>query len=160
MVALVMMLGGSAYDDWFSCASNQVTQVLLTLPYSCTQLGMLERDIVHSRPVVANRHHTRVSVAVRNSLHGCDITPEFVRAGADLNLPKQLADKRISSHMFTWMKREHRAEPGVVVLLAHDGHYINAIRKILRLGHMAVLIYKGRVNGELFKLPWSGKIYG
>ncbi|KAG7543610.1 hypothetical protein ISN45_Aa07g035100 [Arabidopsis thaliana x Arabidopsis arenosa] len=49
MVALVMMLGGSAYDDWFSCTSNQVTQVLLTLPYSCSQLGMLERDIVHSR---------------------------------------------------------------------------------------------------------------
>ncbi|XP_062204893.1 auxin transporter-like protein 3 [Phragmites australis] len=33
--------GGSAYDAWFSCASNQVAQVLLTLPYSFAQLGML-----------------------------------------------------------------------------------------------------------------------
>ncbi|XP_062216209.1 auxin transporter-like protein 2 [Phragmites australis] len=33
--------GGSAYDAWFSCASNQVAQVLLTLPYSFSQLGML-----------------------------------------------------------------------------------------------------------------------
>ncbi|CAH9106983.1 unnamed protein product [Cuscuta epithymum] len=32
--------GGSAYDAWFSCASNQVAQVLLTLPYSFSQLGM------------------------------------------------------------------------------------------------------------------------
>ncbi|BAF26075.1 auxin transporter-like protein 3 [Oryza sativa Japonica Group] len=32
--------GGSAYDAWFSCASNQVAQVLLTLPYSFAQLGM------------------------------------------------------------------------------------------------------------------------
>ncbi|KVI04095.1 Amino acid transporter, transmembrane, partial [Cynara cardunculus var. scolymus] len=30
--------GGSAYDAWFSCSSNQV---LLTLPYSFSQLGML-----------------------------------------------------------------------------------------------------------------------
>ncbi|OIV99558.1 hypothetical protein TanjilG_17368 [Lupinus angustifolius] len=33
--------GGSAYDAWFSCASNQVAQVLLTLPYSFSQLGMV-----------------------------------------------------------------------------------------------------------------------
>ncbi|KAJ8570995.1 hypothetical protein K7X08_037967 [Anisodus acutangulus] len=33
--------GDSAYDAWFSCASNQVAQVLLTLPYSFSQLGML-----------------------------------------------------------------------------------------------------------------------
>lgn len=32
--------GGSAYDAWFSCASNQVAQVLLTLPYSFSQMGM------------------------------------------------------------------------------------------------------------------------
>ncbi|XP_024525197.1 auxin transporter-like protein 2 [Selaginella moellendorffii] len=31
--------GGSVYDAWFSCASNQVAQVLLTLPYSFSQLG-------------------------------------------------------------------------------------------------------------------------
>ncbi|KAF4358792.1 hypothetical protein F8388_022559 [Cannabis sativa] len=33
--------GGSAWDAWFSCASNQVAQVLLTLPYSFSQLGMV-----------------------------------------------------------------------------------------------------------------------
>lgn len=33
--------GGSAYDAWFSCASNQVAQVLLTLPYSFSQMGMV-----------------------------------------------------------------------------------------------------------------------
>ncbi|KAL2541684.1 Auxin transporter protein 1 [Abeliophyllum distichum] len=33
--------GGSVYDAWFNCASNQVAQVLLTLPYSFSQLGML-----------------------------------------------------------------------------------------------------------------------
>ncbi|GER55239.1 auxin transporter-like protein 2 [Striga asiatica] len=33
--------GGSTYDAWFSCASNQVAQVLLTLPYSFSQLGMM-----------------------------------------------------------------------------------------------------------------------
>ncbi|KAK4276765.1 hypothetical protein QN277_014876 [Acacia crassicarpa] len=33
--------GGSVYDAWFSCASNQVAQVLLTLPYSFSQLRML-----------------------------------------------------------------------------------------------------------------------
>ncbi|KAL9258091.1 Auxin transporter-like protein [Drosera capensis] len=33
--------GGSVYDAWFSCASNQVAQVLLTLPYSFSQLGIL-----------------------------------------------------------------------------------------------------------------------
>ncbi|KAI6675191.1 hypothetical protein NL676_003097 [Syzygium grande] len=33
--------GGSAWDAWFSCASNQVAQVLLTLPYSFSQLGIL-----------------------------------------------------------------------------------------------------------------------
>ncbi|KAJ6412705.1 hypothetical protein OIU84_005701 [Salix udensis] len=33
--------GGSACDAWFSCASNQVAQVLLTLPYSFSQLGLL-----------------------------------------------------------------------------------------------------------------------
>ncbi|OIW16184.1 hypothetical protein TanjilG_18899 [Lupinus angustifolius] len=33
--------GGSVYDAWFSCASNQVAQVLLTLPYSFSQLGMI-----------------------------------------------------------------------------------------------------------------------
>ncbi|GKE95926.1 auxin transporter-like protein 2, partial [Tanacetum coccineum] len=32
--------GGSVYDAWFSCASNQVAQVLLTLPYSFSQLRM------------------------------------------------------------------------------------------------------------------------
>ncbi|EPS66996.1 auxin influx transport protein, partial [Genlisea aurea] len=32
--------GGSVYDAWFSCASNQVAQVLLTLPYSFSQLGL------------------------------------------------------------------------------------------------------------------------
>ncbi|KAG0463810.1 hypothetical protein HPP92_019879 [Vanilla planifolia] len=31
---------GSVYDAWFSCASNQVAQVLLTLPYSFSQMGM------------------------------------------------------------------------------------------------------------------------
>ncbi|KAK1320705.1 Auxin transporter-like protein 2 [Acorus calamus] len=38
--------GGSAYDAWFSCASNQVAQVLLTLPYSFSQLGMLSGIIL------------------------------------------------------------------------------------------------------------------
>ncbi|KAG8068474.1 hypothetical protein GUJ93_ZPchr0005g16147 [Zizania palustris] len=33
--------GGSVWDAWFNCASNQVAQVLLTLPYSFSQLGML-----------------------------------------------------------------------------------------------------------------------
>nr|CAB3461315.1 unnamed protein product [Digitaria exilis] len=33
--------GGSVWDAWFSCASNQVAQVLLTLPYSFSQLGMV-----------------------------------------------------------------------------------------------------------------------
>ncbi|KAM7270012.1 hypothetical protein ACFE04_029226 [Oxalis oulophora] len=33
--------GGSVYDAWFTCASNQVAQVLLTLPYSFSQMGML-----------------------------------------------------------------------------------------------------------------------
>ncbi|KAM1801555.1 hypothetical protein ACFX11_033145 [Malus domestica] len=33
--------GGSVWDAWFSCASNQVAQVLLTLPYSFSQLGLL-----------------------------------------------------------------------------------------------------------------------
>ncbi|KAG6427635.1 hypothetical protein SASPL_111881 [Salvia splendens] len=33
--------GGSAWDAWFSCSSNQVAQVLLTLPYSFSQLGMV-----------------------------------------------------------------------------------------------------------------------
>lgn len=33
--------GGSVYDAWFSCSSNQVAQVLLTLPYSFSQLGMV-----------------------------------------------------------------------------------------------------------------------
>ncbi|KAG5053039.1 hypothetical protein AAZX31_02G240000 [Glycine max] len=37
----ILWHGGSAYDAWFSCASNQVAQVLLTLPYSFSQLGML-----------------------------------------------------------------------------------------------------------------------
>nr|KAJ0188673.1 hypothetical protein LSAT_V11C900482270 [Lactuca sativa] len=38
--------GGSVYDAWFSCASNQVAQVLLTLPYSFSQLGMLSGIIL------------------------------------------------------------------------------------------------------------------
>ncbi|RZR97659.1 hypothetical protein BHM03_00026888 [Ensete ventricosum] len=41
--------GGSAWDAWFSCASNQVlsvAQVLLTLPYSFSQLGMLSGVIL------------------------------------------------------------------------------------------------------------------
>ncbi|KAK2983225.1 hypothetical protein RJ640_023345 [Escallonia rubra] len=38
--------GGSVYDAWFSCASNQVAQVLLTLPYSFSQLGMLSGVIL------------------------------------------------------------------------------------------------------------------
>ncbi|XP_027349816.1 auxin transporter-like protein 4 [Abrus precatorius] len=33
--------GGSVWDAWFSSASNQVAQVLLTLPYSFSQLGMV-----------------------------------------------------------------------------------------------------------------------
>ncbi|KAJ7549258.1 hypothetical protein O6H91_07G046500 [Diphasiastrum complanatum] len=33
--------GGSVYDAWFSCASNQVAQVLLTLPYSFSQIGIV-----------------------------------------------------------------------------------------------------------------------
>ncbi|XP_066362928.1 auxin transporter-like protein 2 [Miscanthus floridulus] len=33
--------GGSVWDAWFSCASNQVAQVLLTLPYSFSQLGIV-----------------------------------------------------------------------------------------------------------------------
>ncbi|KAE8717391.1 Auxin transporter-like protein 1 [Hibiscus syriacus] len=37
----ILWHGGSAWDAWFSCASNQVAQVLLTLPYSFSQLGML-----------------------------------------------------------------------------------------------------------------------
>ncbi|KAI9083765.1 hypothetical protein K1719_034233 [Acacia pycnantha] len=43
MFALKSLLwhGGSIWDAWFSCASNQVAQVLLTLPYSFSQLGML-----------------------------------------------------------------------------------------------------------------------
>lgn len=38
--------GGSVYDAWFSCASNQVAQVLLTLPYSFSQMGMLSGVIL------------------------------------------------------------------------------------------------------------------
>ncbi|KAI3804978.1 hypothetical protein L1987_26918 [Smallanthus sonchifolius] len=38
--------GGFAYDAWFSCASNQEAQVLLTLPYSFSQLGMLSGIIL------------------------------------------------------------------------------------------------------------------
>uniref|UniRef100_A0A0D9XPH4 Amino acid transporter transmembrane domain-containing protein n=1 Tax=Leersia perrieri TaxID=77586 RepID=A0A0D9XPH4_9ORYZ len=38
--------GGSVYDAWFSCASNQVAQVLLTLPYSFSQLGMISGIIL------------------------------------------------------------------------------------------------------------------
>ncbi|KAK8512191.1 hypothetical protein V6N13_097144 [Hibiscus sabdariffa] len=37
----ILWHGGSAWDAWFSCVSNQVAQVLLTLPYSFSQLGML-----------------------------------------------------------------------------------------------------------------------
>uniref|UniRef100_A0A2P2M7Z1 Amino acid transporter transmembrane domain-containing protein n=1 Tax=Rhizophora mucronata TaxID=61149 RepID=A0A2P2M7Z1_RHIMU len=37
----ILWHGGSAWDAWFSCASNQVAQVLLTLPYSFSQMGML-----------------------------------------------------------------------------------------------------------------------
>ncbi|KAK9126162.1 hypothetical protein Scep_015008 [Stephania cephalantha] len=40
-VGSLLWHGGSVYDAWFSCASNQVAQVLLTLPYSFSQLGML-----------------------------------------------------------------------------------------------------------------------
>jgi auxin influx carrier (AUX1 LAX family) len=40
-LSVLLWHGGSAYDAWFSCASNQVAQVLLTLPYSFSQLGML-----------------------------------------------------------------------------------------------------------------------
>ncbi|KAI3786836.1 hypothetical protein L1987_40843 [Smallanthus sonchifolius] len=36
----ILWHGGSAWDAWFSCSSNQVAQVLLTLPYSFWQLGM------------------------------------------------------------------------------------------------------------------------
>ncbi|VFQ67816.1 unnamed protein product [Cuscuta campestris] len=39
-ISKLVWQGGSAYDAWFSCASNQVAQVLLTLPYSFSQLGM------------------------------------------------------------------------------------------------------------------------
>ncbi|KAG6494134.1 hypothetical protein ZIOFF_049153 [Zingiber officinale] len=38
--------GGSSWDAWFSCASNQVAQVLLTLPYSFSQLGMVSGVIL------------------------------------------------------------------------------------------------------------------
>ncbi|XVF83945.1 hypothetical protein PTKIN_Ptkin16aG0535200 [Pterospermum kingtungense] len=38
--------GGSVYDAWFSCASNQVAQVLLTLPYFFSQMGMLSGIIL------------------------------------------------------------------------------------------------------------------
>ncbi|KAF5752562.1 putative amino acid transporter [Tripterygium wilfordii] len=38
--------GGSVYDAWFSCASNQVAQVLLTLPYSFSQMGMVSGIIL------------------------------------------------------------------------------------------------------------------
>ncbi|CAN1771518.1 Auxin transporter-like protein 2 [Linum perenne] len=38
--------GGSVWDAWFSCASNQVAQVLLTLPYSFSQMGMLSGIIL------------------------------------------------------------------------------------------------------------------
>ncbi|XP_074289550.1 auxin transporter-like protein 4 [Silene latifolia] len=38
--------GGSVYDAWFSCASNQVEQVLLTLPYSFSQMGMISGVIL------------------------------------------------------------------------------------------------------------------
>eukprot|EP00249_Psilotum_nudum_P012852 c24007_g1_i1 orf=582-2012(-) len=40
-VKVLFWHGGSVYDAWFSCASNQVAQVLLTLPYSFSQLGMV-----------------------------------------------------------------------------------------------------------------------
>ncbi|KAG8649420.1 hypothetical protein MANES_08G090700v8 [Manihot esculenta] len=40
-VKSILWHGGSTWDAWFSCASNQVAQVLLTLPYSFSQLGML-----------------------------------------------------------------------------------------------------------------------
>ncbi|KAF6166011.1 hypothetical protein GIB67_012908 [Kingdonia uniflora] len=37
--------GGSVYDAWFSCASNQVAQVLLALSYSFSQLGVVSAII-------------------------------------------------------------------------------------------------------------------
>ncbi|KAJ6317769.1 hypothetical protein OIU76_013331 [Salix suchowensis] len=42
----VLWHGGSVYDAWFSCSSNQVAQVLLTLPYSFSQMGMLSGIIL------------------------------------------------------------------------------------------------------------------
>ncbi|KAL9388865.1 hypothetical protein Peur_017470 [Populus x canadensis] len=42
----ILWHGGSVYDAWFSCASNQVAQVLLTLPYSFSQMGMLSGIIL------------------------------------------------------------------------------------------------------------------
>ncbi|XP_065006852.1 auxin transporter-like protein 2 isoform X1 [Musa acuminata AAA Group] len=42
----ILWHGGSAWDAWFSCASNQVAQVLLTLPYSFSQLGMVSGVIL------------------------------------------------------------------------------------------------------------------
>jgi auxin influx carrier (AUX1 LAX family) len=38
-VGRLLWHGGSVYDAWFSAASNQVAQVLLTLPTSFAQLG-------------------------------------------------------------------------------------------------------------------------
>ncbi|CAL0315758.1 unnamed protein product [Lupinus luteus] len=38
--------GGSAYDAWFNCTSNQVAQVLLTLPTTFAQLGMISGIIL------------------------------------------------------------------------------------------------------------------
>ncbi|XVF65746.1 hypothetical protein PTKIN_Ptkin09bG0274700 [Pterospermum kingtungense] len=38
--------GGSVYDAWFTCASNQVAQALLTIPYSFSQMGMLSGIIL------------------------------------------------------------------------------------------------------------------
>jgi auxin influx carrier (AUX1 LAX family) len=45
-VASFLWHGGSVWDAWFSCASNQVAQVLLTLPYSFSQLGMVSGIIL------------------------------------------------------------------------------------------------------------------
>ncbi|THG05278.1 hypothetical protein TEA_011232 [Camellia sinensis var. sinensis] len=42
-ISILFWHGGSAYDAWFSCASYQVAQVLLTLPYSFSQCGTLSR---------------------------------------------------------------------------------------------------------------------
>ncbi|THG07243.1 hypothetical protein TEA_023756 [Camellia sinensis var. sinensis] len=62
--------GGSAWDAWFSCASNQVAQVLLTLPYSLSFLSSWNISTSHCTwsgvPCDAFRHVSSLDLSGLN----------------------------------------------------------------------------------------------